>query len=157
MLTLGDDGVCPLAHQSPLCHGGPCSFLSGPSWCQLIPSGYLSTCHMPDSGVAGSPPSWTLHSYEGIRQCTDQPVWAGGQGRQVKQDEGVRSDRDGQSSELGGGGASGHPREGSQADRRSEREAVRRSQKAGSGLRGVVLSPGLVTLFLLPECPPTLM
>lgn len=104
MLNLGDDGVCPLAHQSPLCHGGPCSFLSGPSWCQLIPSGYLSTCHMPDSGVAGSPLSWTFHSYEGVRQRTDQPVWAGGQGRQGKQDDGVRSDRDRQSSELGGQG-----------------------------------------------------
>lgn len=44
MLTLGDDGVCPLAHQSPPCYGGLCSFPPGPSWCQLIPSGYLSTC-----------------------------------------------------------------------------------------------------------------
>lgn len=156
MLNLGDDGVCPLAHQSPLCHGGPCSFLSGPSWCQLIPSGYLSTCHMPDSGVAGSPLSWTFHSYEGVRQRTDQPVWAGGQGRQGKQDDGVRSDRDRQSSELGGQGrlrtSQGRVSSRSKEGKGGSEEVT----ETGSGLRGVVLSPGLVTLFLLPECPPAL-
>lgn len=78
-----------------------------PSWSLLVPAHPLwlpEHVPMPDPGVAGSPPLWTLHSYKGIRQCTDQPVWAGGQGRQVKQDEGVRSDRDGQSSEWEGRG-----------------------------------------------------
>lgn len=84
MLTLGDDGVCPLAHQSPPWHRGLCSFLSGHSWCRLTPSYYLNTCHVPGSGAAWSPRSWTLPSYEGIRQCTDQPVCAGGQ---VKKNE----------------------------------------------------------------------